>query len=251
MLKKLFLISLFSLSLYSSNVIDTNIYTKPNSVAIQFSLDDPFTDSVDFSKKENITYIHIPTVFVKKPKEVLKESELIMFARVFPTDRGTLVKIKEKDKIDVDLSKSNDLYTIRIVIKKKNGSYQLGKYRVDGVGEDVVDMTKNYYIAALFVGFMILILIFAKLFSKKGDGGFFIKNGNSKIPITVEVQKIIDNQNKIVLMKIGSMNYLVLVGSTNMLLDKFRTGQKTTKKEKFDASLKRNGLKIDSYMKKS
>ncbi|MCV6608017.1 MAG: hypothetical protein OIF32_07395, partial [Campylobacterales bacterium] len=132
MFNKILAVVLLSASLYSANVINSNVYTKSSSVEVHFSLDDPFVGSGDFTKKNKITFIHIPSIFIKNPKEILKESNLIMFLRVFPTDEGMLIKIKEKAGIDIDISKSNDLYTLKVVISKKPSSkYQLGKYKVD------------------------------------------------------------------------------------------------------------------------
>ncbi|MCV6607141.1 MAG: hypothetical protein OIF32_02920, partial [Campylobacterales bacterium] len=115
---------------------------------------------------------------------------------------------------------------------------------------DVVDMEKNYYIVAMFIGVMILLWILGKLFGKNSSKSFFIRSGNEKIPVKMEVQKVIDNNNKIVLLTIANMNYLVLVGSNNnTLLDKFKTGKKNLKTRGFDSKIRKNTNKIDSLIK--
>ncbi len=239
---------------YGAKLLDINTYTNTNYTDLKISLDAPYTQKVVLSKDGEDHLILLSGVEVARAKEVAKESKRYKFIRIFPERSGLLFKIREKEQpLTIDISKSEDRYTLRIRITASS-KYQLGNYKVEQaqVGEDVPNLDRNYLISIGFVALLLLIWILVKLLSKSKSGkNFFIKSGKTSLKIEVEVQKVIDNQNKIVQIKLANMNYIVLVGQTNTLLDKFPDPSSSAKKNisKFDTNLEKSHKRFNSLLR--
>ena len=236
-------------NLFATRLIDINTFSSNNHVDVEISFDKPFTEKVSIDKDNLNHYIFFPKVKVERAKEVSTNNKNYRFIRVFPEQGGMLLKIQEEEdkKINLEISKAQDSYKVRLRIKPKS-NYQLGKFKVDSkVGEDVPDMTRNYLISMGFVALLLLIWILTKLFKKSSSTSFFVKNGKNSLKVSVEVQKIIDPQNKIVLIKFAGMNYIVLVGQNNMLLDRY-PDKVASSGSKFDTTLKHSQRKLDSLI---
>ena len=65
--------------------------------------------------------------------------------------------------------------------------------------------------------------------------------------IDVIYEKPLDNQNKVVLLNYENQKYLILVGSSNVLLDKFGE-EKIKNKDDFELFFEQNKQKLGSYL---
>lgn len=248
-MKKLLLLLIIGVNLFAVKLLNSDTYTNNNHIDIEFSLNAPYKYSAITTKEGLNHYIFFKDIDVERAKEISRESKQYKFVRIFPDNDGLLVKVREKkDKLNIDISKSKDGYKIKLKIKPQ-GKYQLGKYKVDPtVGEDVPNLEKNYLISAGFIALLLLIWIIVKLLTKsKNSKNFFVKNGNTALKVEIETQKVIDNQNKIVQIKMGGMIYIVLVGQNNMLLDKFPE-KKEEVISKFDANLKSSQKRLNALL---
>jgi len=249
---RLIVFLIFTLNLYGVKLLDINTFTNQNYTDLKISLDGPYQGKAIISKENDNHLILLKDITSSRAKEVAKETDRYKFIRVFPEREGLLLKIREKETpLEIEVSKSKDLYTIRLRITPKS-KYQLGNYKIQegDLGSNVPDLDRNYLISAGFVGLLLLLWILVKLISKRSASGnsFFIKHGNTSLKVEVQVQKILDPQNKIVQINIAGMNYLVLVGQNNMLLDKFSDPKKENPRS-FNSTLKNSQQRLDSLIK--
>jgi hypothetical protein len=83
---------------------------------------------------------------------------------------------------------------------------------------------------------------------KKGGWLFRTSPDSDEERVEIKFQKQIDAKNRVVLIDYKTFSYLVLVGSTNILLDKFARGN-VKKEEEFEDIFEKNRKRLDEYLK--
>jgi hypothetical protein len=77
---------------------------------------------------------------------------------------------------------------------------------------------------------------------------WLFKGGAKKEGISVRFQKPLDPKNRVAMLDFEGQSYLVLLGSSNVLLDKFIDGKPISTQSDFDKVLDDNKNELDSYL---
>jgi len=85
--------------------------------------------------------------------------------------------------------------------------------------------------------------------NQTSNSWLFYKDPNKKQNINVLHQKALDTKNRVALLEYNGMNYLLILGSNNLLLDKFKSKEEKETDQKFDTLLTQNGRKLDDLLK--
>jgi hypothetical protein len=125
------------------------------------------------------------------------------------------------------------------------------------------DMTQTYYtvILILIVGILILFYLKKKVTpnNKKANSSWLFKDTeekeqalsrqNNKVDsdVTIRFQKNIDTENSVVMLDFGEQSYLVLMGKTNVLLNKYQDNKPSSQSE-FDTILQDRHKELDNFL---
>jgi len=119
-------------------------------------------------------------------------------------------------------------------------------------------MTQSYYIvvAILIIGIILLFIIKKKAIPKEKQtqkNSWLFKENQPTQPlkgnndVSIRFQKSIDNSNSVVMLDFGDQSYLVLMGASNILLDKF-TDNKPVTQEDFESILQSRHKELDEFL---
>jgi mannitol-specific phosphotransferase system IIBC component len=123
-------------------------------------------------------------------------------------------------------------------------------------------MTQSYYtvIAILIVGILILFIVRKKVMLKSNETNkqhTQSKKQTSNTPsdtskqqnseVSIRFQKNIDDTNSVVMLDFMQQSYLVMMGSNNVLLDRFKDDLPTSQEE-FDVILQEHQHVLDGFL---
>jgi hypothetical protein len=113
-------------------------------------------------------------------------------------------------------------------------------------------MTTKYYIVSiiLFIGILFLLVMKKRIASKQNIKNKHTTNNlplNDTQNVNIRFQKNIDDKNTVVMLDFLDQSYLVLMGKSNILLDKF-TDNKPISQEDFENILKNKQKEVNDFI---
>lgn len=217
-MKKIILFACIVTISLATKLIDLNTYSSKNHVDIIISTDKPYNGETSYLKKNLHQYILFKNLSTSSNKEVAKEHRYYKYIRLYAQGNDTLMEIRlKKDMLYFNTSLSKDKYSVRVRITHEKPVLKRPKQQAqDNPLSQISDLEQKYLISFAFVGLFLLLWILAKLFDSSK-----IKEEPNPFEVKMSVEKRIDNRNKIVKIRFAKMNYIILMGQTNILIDKF------------------------------
>ncbi len=246
------LVFIFTLSyLHASNLLTYNIYERTDRVDIMLSFDAPYEGKIYQQQEKNFTSLILGGLEYEKTIKKNINSEILQDLIIEPINDATKVTLKSNHHIGLFASKTLDGFGLRIRVKliappMKDLSNK--KQKTIPSSSSIID---NRYLTV--IGVMLFLLIFLyflkrKLILKqeKTNMGFsFSTNKN----LNILAQKPIDAHNKVCLIEHNGNKYLILSGSSNVLLDKYdANGVAIETKEDFELLFEENQKKLNTYL---
>ena len=272
---KYFLLLLLPLSIYASKILSYNIYERSDRADVMITFDTPYSGTIKQSKSKNKIIIKLEDASIESSKIKKVNSNYLHSLTITPLKNETKIVAFTADNVKFIASKTSDAYGLRLrfthksttktLTQKSNLATDLSALPTKPDGQ----MSSSYYIvvAILIIGIIILFIVKKRILalptSKKKESWLFnaTKNQRSKeetpapqelsqanIPtdmVSIRFQKAIDTANSVVMLDFGEESYLVLMGNSNILLDKFRDNKPTTQQEFNEILQERNQLLED------
>lgn len=256
---RIFLALAFLCSLLSaSNILTYNIYENSNKIILRLSFDAPYDGQI--VKKNENGAISLILTDLNYDKEVEKNinSQIVQNITIEPLKGATAITIKSDKEIGVSASKNADGFALRFAVEAMTPPLSVvpttSTKKPETISSSLVD--SRYF---MVMGVMILLLIFLYwLKYKLQNRSINIKPKNGKKSwlfkqnpddIRVISQKMLDQQNKIVLIEYKDKQYLILSGANNILLDRFGAQISIEDNDEFKAIFEQNRQKLDNYLK--
>ncbi len=271
-MKKILLLFLLTKFLFASNLLTYTVYDRKNRVDLMLTFDEPYNGKIKKRKIDNYMIVKLYDLFYKREVKEKVDSTIVDEVDIVPKKNSTYVIFKIKKDIKLKIDKTIDNFGLRIralpkivedltpkpvvapikekpqakeeILKKEDEDkdFKIGKSSSVSIGY-------AYYIALFILLAIALSLYFLRnsLKDKKNIGGWLFKKAKDK-EICIKFQRAIDARNRVVLIEYQNSSYLVLIGNTNILLDKF--GSKNIKKEEeFEDIFEKNRQRLDEYLK--
>ena len=263
-MKKLLIFLLALTSLSASNLLTYNIYERSDRVDIMLSFDAPYEGKITQKRGENITILTLNDLTYDKLIEKNINSNILQALSMQPIKDSIKVVLKSKQNIAVIASKTIDGFGLRIRTKPINiakttatPSYQDTKTTPleTKVSENLVD--GRYLSVILLLSIMLLFMFWVKrrvankTTQMKSGKSWLFKSNTNNLPsgeVNVLHQKQIDNTNSVVLLEFQNKKYLVMTGSSNLLLEKFTQGEIKDNSD-FEKAFEDNRKKLDEYLR--
>ncbi len=243
-------------SLFAANILSYNIYDRTDRVDIMFTFDTPFTGTITQKRHNDKLIIKLGNSSIESPK--IKNISSVFVSKLTIAPIGDDVQIIAKIPHDVVMkaSKTADGYGLRLRFVKAEKSTQKIPDQDPDLSQiptksDTKISTSYLVVVALLLLSIVVLLIFKKrLGTTATTKKFSLFNRGSTSPdeINIRFQKSIDANNKVVMLEFAEENYLVVLGTTNLLLDKFDTSNVRTKHE-FEEMLNTKHQELDQFLK--
>lgn len=259
-MKKAFLFLCFSAFLYASNLLTYNVYERNDRIDLMLSFDAPYEGQIFQQKGNNIITITLNDLIYDSLVEKSINSPIVQDLVIDSTDTSTVITFKSKNSMAVYASKTKDGFGLRIRVKPMAPPISVAKPPVSTTQTISTSIIDSRYLAVIGVMFLLLIVLYWVKWkikkirltpqskqSKKSKSWLF-KNDPGDVQIIS--QKMLDNQNKIALISYKNRQYLILTGSSNIMLDKFGDdGVSIQDDNEFQAIFEQNKQKLDNYLK--
>ncbi len=268
---KLILIFLIPFTLNASKILSYNIYDRTDRADVMLSFDTPYNGVIKQSTSKSKIVIKLMSAQIESTKLKKLSSAYLYSLSITPMAGYTQIIASVPDSIRLKASKTADAYGLRLrfisrvatkakekksTIKNPNPLSNLPTKQEDG------EMSKNYYIVivTLIIGILILLFVKKKILKNgqnpKSSWAFTDNHSNQQAATqealqnnaSIRFQKSIDTDNSVVMLDFADQSYLIFMGKTNILLDKFRDNKPQTQ-EDFETILQSKHQELDNFLR--
>ncbi|WP_281950582.1 hypothetical protein [Nitrosophilus kaiyonis] len=248
---RFFIIFLFALFLNASNILNINVKKINENIEIFLNFDTPYEGKlVQKVEKEKIK------ILLKNAKTLVPwskkiDSNFIYQIELLPKNQDSELIIYTIEKAAVLAAKSSDGYSLKLLIKK----YIPKNNKKVTVKKEKTAQNSEYNIFLFIIGAIIIILLFLLILFISSTKKEKIKKKTINVKnqkeneIEIKFEKNLDEHNKIALISFKGTNYLVIIGSTNLLLGKYK--QNISNEEEFEKIIEENQPQLKDIFEKN
>jgi len=265
---RLLLILLLPLLLNASKILSYNVYDRTDRVDVMITFDTPFDGKIKQSTTPSKIIIKLEDASIESAKTKKLSSKFLNSLSIVPLSGHTQIVALVPLSVKLKASKTADSYGLRlrftdVVSKKQSNNTTVAQNSLSSSSlptKQTNDMSQNYYIviAILLIGIVILFVLKSKMGTpgkpNKSNSWLFKvaqdANGASSDGVAIRFQKNIDDSNSVVMLDFVGQSYLVLMGTNNILLDRF-TDNKPITQDDFDNILQNRHQELDDFLKGS
>ena len=268
---KLLLILLLPLFLNASKILSYNVYDRTDRVDVMITFDTPYEGKIKQNTTPSKITIKLEDASIESTKTKKLSSKFLHSLNIVPLSGYTQIVAEVPSSTKLKASKTSDSYGLRLrftnilsskdnSLTKKAGLFSTPKPSSSSTlpTKQTEDISPSYYIviAILFIGIIILFVLKNKINttnkpSKSNSWLFKVAQdakSNTQDGVSIRFQKNIDEKNSVVMLDFINQSYLVLMGTNNILLDKF-TDNKPTTQDDFDTILQNRHQELDEFLK--
>ncbi|BCX78663.1 hypothetical protein [Campylobacter sp. 19-13652] len=276
----------FNQHAFAVSLLGYNVYERSDRVDVMLSFDAPYEGQI-YSKRENgTTSLILGSLSFNENISKQLNSAIISELDITPVKNSLAINLHSTQPITVGASKTTDGFGLRIrvtlpakstqnastnnpylnqnqdVAKSANDTSQpaslastdANTQSSGAFGGDDEGLISFRYVAVVvvLVLLLLLLLVFRKFIITKGGSTFikraaFLDKLELKQGVETIYERALDAQNRVVLLEFKDRQYLVIVGSTNLILDRF--GDNIANEDEFSAFFEENKRRISEMLK--
>ncbi len=272
---KIILLLMLPLFLFASKILNYNVYDRTDRTDIMITFNTPFQGVIKEKSTASKIVLTLSDVSIEAPKLKKISSKFIRTLSIIPLNNSTqIVASIANSRVHLSASKTTDGYGLRLrfSLKKttpKETTEQEPQNSLSSLPTEKngIAISTNYYIV---VGIMIIVLFILVYFKKKIQANPIVPKKTKKASwlfestnkaqkkskmiqedenksVAIRFQKVIDEENNIVMLDFGPQSYLILMGKSNILLDKF-TDEKPSSEQEFESILQSRNEELESFL---
>jgi len=279
MIKYLLLFLLPFSIVYASKILSYNIYDRTDRADVMITFDTPYDSVIKQNTSTSKIIIKLEGASIESSKYKKTDSKFLNSINIVPGSNQIQIIASVPQNIKLVASRTADAYGLRLRFVsnstlKKNSSTKIEQLKSQEFSNTLPtkktdNMSTSYYIVVtiLVVGIFILFIIRKRMIvtnpqkPQQNSTWLFKENLQGKLTdnassvnqdnnlISIRFQKAIDTENSVVMLDFGKQSYLVLMGKSNILLDKF-TDDKPTTQEDFDSILQSRHQELENFLNK-
>lgn len=249
-MKSVFLLFVLAVYTHAVTITSHNIYKQDDSVDLMLSFDEPYLGKISKKEDENSTILMLEGLKLDKSITRKINSKILEQIQILPYKNQIFIKVEAKSPYTLGASKTVDNFGLRIRIKQKPKT-QIGIQTKEFKTKKETDISGSFLKVIAVLGFLFLLLYLLKRWiTQRGTSSsnwLFHKDPDKKQDIKVLNQKVLDAKNRVALLEFNDTNYLVILGNSNIILDKFKRDF-ADNEQKFDTLLNQNSQKLDELL---
>lgn len=262
---KFILILILPFSLFASKILSYNIYDRTDRVDVMITFDTPYKGVIKQSSSKSKIIIKLENANIESSKLKKLSSKFLHSLTITPMSGFTQIVARIPLSVRLKASKTSDGYGLRLRFTNKPDakSKEVQKTATNPLAslptkkDDGSSQSYFIVIVVLIIGIGILFYLRQKVVPKqktdKVNAWSFKENETSQpIPtidenVSIRFQKSINEQNSVVMLDFGEQSYLILMGNSNILLDKY-TDDKPASQEDFETILQNRHQELDEFL---
>lgn len=263
---KILLVFLLPLTLFGSKILSYNIYDRTDRVDVMITFDTPYEGVIKKSISDSKIIVKLQDTSIESSKLKQLSSEFINTLAISPMSSYVQVVASVPVGVILIASKTSDAYGLRLRFTKKKLATSTPKTPIKSIELESPtmlsslptkkddDMSRSYYIVVsiLIVGIIILFLLKNKISTQSnswlmGKQNKVKKLEKSNSEVSIRFQKNLDEKNSVVMLDFANQSYLVMMGTNNVLLDRF-TDNKPSSQEDFESILQDRHHVLEEFL---
>lgn len=279
-MRYILLFTLSFLALNASKILSYNIYDRTMRTDVMITFDTPYHGRIKQSLGNNKIIIKLEETSIESAKIKQIGSKYLKSITITPMKGYTQIVASVPSSVHFIASKTSDAYGLRLRFVTKNTiqhkqtntstSYQNNPLSALPTKKSD-DLSSSYYIVVtiLFIGIIILFILKKKItkHSKQNNPWLFANKTQKKQQqttpttqstqpqqpigdsneIAIRFQKQLNADNSVVMLDFGEQSYLVLLGKSNILLDKFHDDKPITQDD-FETILQSRHKELEQFL---
>jgi hypothetical protein len=238
------------------------------------TFDTPYEGIIKQSVSNSTITIKLQDAFIESPKIKHLSSKYISSISITPMEDYTQIIAEVPPSVNLQASKTSDAYGLRLRFTANvlsSTAQTQSKAPAENSLDDLPtkksdDLSQSYYIVLtiLILGILTLFYIKKKIKTpqnRQAQPSWLFKESNEPQKevvqqqqqqqninnVTIRFQKALDGQNSVVMLDFGEQSYLVLMGKSNILLDKF-AGDRPVSEDDFNSILQSRHKELDNFL---
>jgi len=227
--------------MFASNILNVNIKEYENKIEIFFNFDTPYEGNIIQKIEKEKIKIVLKDAKIAKPWLKKVNTPFVYQIELQPLEKDSELIIYTIEKAAVLAAKSSDGFGLKLLIKKLIPITKSTNTKKEQKNESNLML---FIIGAIFIIaiFIAILLIFTSKKSTIKKKIINIKNPKES-ELDIKFEKNLDEHNKLALISFKGINYLVIIGSTNILLGKYPQDV-INKEEDFEKIIEENQTQI-------
>jgi len=276
MIKNILLVLVILSSLHASKILSYNIYDRTDRADVMITFDTPYEGIIKQSIGKNIIKIKLMDASIESSKIKKISSQFLHSITITPMASQVQIIASVPYGIKLLASKTTDAYGLRLRFASKNISKNNTEQTQESASQNRAvsslptkrdsEISTSYYIVVttLIIGIIILLIFKKKMLTQGAKGNsnkntWLFKENSTQTkqidtdeitkedPISIKFQKSINEENSVIMLEFGTQSYLVLIGKSNILLDKF-TDDKPTSQKDFESILYNRNEELEHFL---
>jgi len=275
---KFLLLFLLPFSLFASQILSYNVYERTDRADVMITFDTPYNGKIKQSISKSKIIIKLEDATIESPKIKKVSSKYLHSITITPIKNETLIVAAVSPGTKLIASKTSDAYGLRLRFTNKvasksslnsNNSSESDLSALPTKKETSLSTSYIIVVSFLLIGIILLLVFKKKIQSSQPKQKKVSWLFNSiqevqekttsvesikKVPlqeeaqnISIRFQKALNSNNSVVMLDFGEESYLVLMGNSNILLDKFRDNKPSTQQE-FDEILQDRNKELEDFL---
>lgn len=219
------LVFIFCSALFGVNLTSIVSTQEPDNIKFVLNFDASFDGHIEQNKTAQGVLFSVSNLSIVERKDFLFENSFVqkaVLAQLKPME--AVLFVEASNELNYNIVKTSDGMKITIVVTPRPAPLATSDTKELASKDSVEDMFGwRYAVVIVFMVFLITILFIVKKKMQNGStsaiSSLLAKNSDDRLKIVS--QRFIDNSNKLVLLEYEDAKYLILVGSSSLVIDKF------------------------------
>ena len=260
-MRTLLLLLVTILPLFGAKILSYNVYERDSGVDMMITFDTPYSGLIKRHDATNKIIIKLADASIESPKIKSVDSRLIKEFTITPMLKETQIIVTLKKAVSLKVSKTTDAFGLRLRFLDKALTTKEPISALDSTTKEGTSILSNLptkssptltprYITVVLILFIMVIALFIlkkRVTSTTTPPKWFALQKSKKDDVSIRFQKAIDSKNRVVMLDVGEQSYLMVVGNSNLLLDKFDSGA-VVKESEFESVLDAKRGELDKML---
>jgi len=248
--------------LYAIEIVNYNIYDRTNRVDVMLSFNAPYNDEIVEKKTDNLLVVTLKNVLIKNKGRKHLANKFLTFIDLKNNATDSKIYCSIKNDTQLNVSRTIDKYGLRLRFsfnKEKKKNTNIFNTNQDQSLQTLLNKKNEigfnqYLIVILFILFGIGLMLFFKTKSKQigmPNNKNWLFDKKDDLPtynFNIKFEKPIDKTHRIALLEFNNNFYLVILGTSVTLLDKYDNNLQPKNNDDFQELLKENQKMLDDFM---
>ena len=246
--------------LFGAQILDYKVLSdRSNYTDIMFYFDTPFEGKMAQAQKGNKLTLLLKGASIEAQRSIIANTTYLKTVIISPSGDNTKLLLELGTNVKMKASKTSGHYGLKLrfatqVLTSNTSDTNVAKQSLSNLPmKKEGEFNSAYVIVIVFL--MIAFILLWTVKRKMGIGGtsgnkqpWLFKSNSAPVDnVNIRFQKSIDQKNRVVMLDYADQSYLVVIGNSNIVLDKFE-GNKPSTQSQFDEILDDNRAELDSFL---